>query len=361
MKTKVSLTLKILVSAGFIAYVFLFVLGGEGLRDFAQAVRAADKSVFFQFFFLILIVNCIGSTRWWLLLRVQGINIPLTRAAQYTFIGLFFNFCMPGITGGDLVKAYYIMRETPQKARAVATIVVDRILGLSGIAIVSGTAISLRLPFLVKQNPEFKKFAVTLYVFIGAALIAVAIFFSRRLRRLLPSEFMGRIAVRLPFQKIVRKLIHVIKEMDAAFFLYRSYRLTLITSVIMSAVIHLLLVMTVSGYGGAIGIERVSAGQYYTYVPIILLATALPISVAGWGVGETLFVEVFGEMGVAAYKAVAVSILYRLTGLIWSLPGMVFYLLVKGREKPEEIKEAFIEEEQELEEMAQELQREEEG
>ncbi len=103
-----------------------------------------------------------------------------------------------------------------------------------------------------------------------------------------------------------------------------------------------------------------AAGRYLEK-PIIILLTAAPISVAGWGVGEALFVKIFGQLGVEPFRSAALSILYRLTGLIWSLPGLVFYLLIKGRDKSEKIREAIKGEEQELEEMAEELHRTEEA
>jgi len=357
MRRRLFLGLKIFVSVGLIAYVFLVVLGAEGLKKFVQAIGSANKVTLVPPFLIMFVVYCIGSTRWWLLLRLQGIDIGLLRAVRFNFIGLFFNFCMPGVTGGDVARAYYIMRETPRKARAVATIFVDRILGLIGITLVSGTAISLRLPFLVKQNPEYKKLAVTLYLIIGIVIMFGCVFFSRRLRRLFPSEFLARMAGRLPFQGAVRKVIHVIREMDAAFFLYRSHTPAMLLMVAMSCLIHVLLTVTVHGYGEALDVEGVSLVNYYTFVPVIMLITAAPISIAGWGVGEALFVKVFGQMGVEPYRSAAVSILFRLTGLIWSWPGLVFYLLVEGREKPEKIQKAVEKEEQELEEMGEELDR----
>ena len=359
MKNKIFTIVKILVSLLILYIIFGRVLGPQGIKDFFAALKSVNKFVFFQFFIMMPIVYCIGASRWWFLLRVQGIQITYREAVKLGFIGLVFNICMPGVTGGDLVKAYYIMRRTDKKARAVATLFVDRILGMSGLMIVCGTTIALRLPYLVEQNPEYKKLAASLYIIMGAAVVGVLVFFSRRLRRLFPSEFLIRLSGRLPFQNAVQKVIHVIREMDAAFFLYRSHKMTIVLTLGMSCMIHLLIVVITWGYGGALAIEDVSAGSYFTFVPIILVGTALPISVAGWGVGEGLFIYIFGQMGVEAARATALSIMYRLTALVWSLPGLGFFMLMKGRGTTEEMQKAWKEEEQEMEKAAGEIESEE--
>ena len=53
------------------------------------------------------LVYPIITLRWWLLLRARGIPVTLWNTFRLTMVGHFFNFCMPGTTGGDLVKAYY--------------------------------------------------------------------------------------------------------------------------------------------------------------------------------------------------------------------------------------------------------------
>jgi len=361
MKNKIFTVVKILVSLLILYIIFGRVLGPQGIKDFFAALQSVNKFAFLQFFIVMPIVYCIGSSRWWFLLRVQGIEITFRDAVKLGFIGLVFNNCMPGVTGGDLVKAYYIMRRTDKKARAVATLFVDRILGTSGLMIVCGTTIALRLPYLVEQNPEYKKLAATLYVIMGAVILGVLVFFSRRLRRLFPSEFLIRLAGRLPFQNAVQKVMHVVREMDAAFFLYRSHKMTIVLTLGMSCLLHLLIVLMNYGYGRALGIEDVSIGSYYTFVPIILLATGLPISVAGWGVGEGLFIYIFGQMGVEAARATALSIMFRLTALVWSLPGLGFFLFMKGRGTSEEMREAWKKEEQEMEQATRKIEGEEEA
>ena len=48
------------------------------------------------------------------------------------FIGIVFNLVIPGAVGGDLIKAAYLVRMHIKKTQAIASMVIDRILGLLG-------------------------------------------------------------------------------------------------------------------------------------------------------------------------------------------------------------------------------------
>ena len=47
-----------------------------------------------------------------------------------TYVGLFFNNCMPQSTGGDVIKAYYVATSHEKSAHGVAAVVMDRVTGL---------------------------------------------------------------------------------------------------------------------------------------------------------------------------------------------------------------------------------------
>ena len=68
-------------------------------------------------------------------------------------IGLFFSLFIPGGTGGDIVKGYYLLKEAPvgRKTSAALSIVMDRLLGLLGIAILAGTVTAYRWKWLTSD------------------------------------------------------------------------------------------------------------------------------------------------------------------------------------------------------------------
>lgn len=80
----------------------------------------------------------IMALRWWMLLRVATIRIPLWEAIRLTFLGMYFSFAVPGTVGGDLVKAYYVSKHTPAKAAALVSVFIDRAMGLTELTLMAG-------------------------------------------------------------------------------------------------------------------------------------------------------------------------------------------------------------------------------
>lgn len=88
----------------------------------------------------ILMVAILGLQffRWYLL--VQAVGLPFTKrnALRLGLVGYFYNIFLPGSIGGDLVKAFFIARDHPtRKPVAVATVLIDRILGLFGLVLLA--------------------------------------------------------------------------------------------------------------------------------------------------------------------------------------------------------------------------------
>lgn len=71
--------------------------------------------------------------RWFILVRAQELPFSLKDALRLGLIGYYFNSFLPGSVGGDLIKAAFIAREQTRRTVAVATVLVDRIIGFCGL------------------------------------------------------------------------------------------------------------------------------------------------------------------------------------------------------------------------------------
>ena len=91
--------------------------------------------------------------------------------------------------------------------------------------------------------------------------------------------------------------------------------------------VHLAVMASIIFVGQGLGIETDNGIiDYLLYLPIINSVTAIPISISGFGVRELMYAEMFGEVGVSASAAVAMSLLGFMASLFWSLVGSLFYL-----------------------------------
>ncbi|MBL8842383.1 MAG: flippase-like domain-containing protein [Planctomycetes bacterium] len=249
--------------------------------------------------------------RWQVLLRAVGVEANFWRVQKLGFFGLFFSNIIPGMTGGDLVKAIMVARDHPeQKPAAVLSVIVDRAIGLLGLAVVASAALAF-------QHGRFPATEFKLNVILGLIVAGAAVVMSRRLRRAIRLD---KLLAALPFAELLKKL-------DRAALLYRDAGWQVAYSVVASFAVHGMILWSFCVLGGALGI-KISALDYFSLAPLALIAQSLPLTPGGVGVGEAAFMYFFAPAGVARASAIALSVSYRLVQLLVSLVGGVL-LLVK--------------------------------
>src|SRR6202023_1071084 len=126
MKKALIRTLQAVFTIGILIWVFH---SPEKRAQMAAAFSQADGHWLLIGLPVALAGEIANTTRLKILLRVQGMHLSWPRTAQLFFVGLFFNLFMPGYTGGDFARLYYLMREFPQKKKeAILTVVMDSLI-----------------------------------------------------------------------------------------------------------------------------------------------------------------------------------------------------------------------------------------
>jgi len=260
----------------------------------------------------------IGAVRWQLLLAVQGIHITFWESLRLTYIGWFFNNWMPGSTGGDFVKAYYIARQTHQKTEAVAVVFLDRFIGLVAMCMLGAAAIAASL-----QDDRVRAAQIIVGAFLGAVVIGGTVFYSRSLRRLFGVD---RILSLLPLRETVARV-------DRAIFVYRYHKGKMVLALAYSWLTQVVSILAVWWLATALG-SRASWNAYFVSMPVVWIGWSLIPVPGGVGVAESLAQRLFGpavlgmegSVAEAATLALAMMLAYRAVQLAVSLPGAVFYL-----------------------------------
>ena len=76
----------------------------------------------------------IEAQRLKLLLAAQGLVVTLGIAVRIVTIATFFGLCIPGGTGGDVMKIYYLVSSDRGRTVEIATLVLmDRVIGMVGL------------------------------------------------------------------------------------------------------------------------------------------------------------------------------------------------------------------------------------
>jgi len=263
------------------------------------------------------VVEVAAAFRWHVLLKVQGIRLSFPRLSGLFLIGMFYNQFLPGGTGGDIIKSYFLLKETPdKKAGALLAVVFDRLIGLVALVCITGLLVVVRYQWL-SQTPETRRLLWILLVLLGssiAGLLGTFVISGFNLVHFLPEKFPGR-----------EKLI----EVSAAYQLYaRHWRATLVAFV-SSLVAHLATFTTFlcAAYALRAGVMLV---DFFAVMPIERTISALPISFAGVGLREkVLQIMLHGLCGVPESVAVLIGSLSFLILLVCCAPGGIVYFFYK--------------------------------
>jgi hypothetical protein len=281
----------------------------------------------------------LAGARWWWLLRVNGLEVSLGQALRFTWIGVFFNNIFLGSTGGDVIKALYIMKRCPgQRVPALVSVIVDRVLGLTSLAILG----ALVVLFAIER---FADIAIAIWSVIGGLSVLAAIAFSRRLR--------GLVRLKWLLDRLPARVGNLLKMFDQAVFFYRGHKRVIFFSILAGVGNHVVSVMSVVLVGDALGIGMPWT-EYFVLIPVINIVSVVPLMPNGWGLGEWLYQKLFATYGagyvtgiasaadaarIMGTRAFALSVLYRLHTTIWSLLGGVLVLFERNRITKEDIAE----------------------
>lgn len=267
---------------------------------------------------LFILGNLCVITRWWRLLRSVGVPATWWNTFRLNFLGFFFNAVVPGLTGGDLVKALIIVRENPlRKADAFVSVIVDRLLGLGSMILLAAAVI-----FVSPAFAELRLWVamVTVIGFTGAGIYA-----HRGLRKALGFD---ALLAKLP-------LGDKLKLLDDALLLYSNHKRELALGVLISICNHLSYIGGTACLGIGFGqtLERIGILDWLAIVPVANILSAVPLSPGGWGVGELIYIGLFAMIGTSASVAVAISLAFRICQLALGLFGGIFLLLPGARQE----------------------------
>jgi len=273
---------------------------------------------------------CITFVRWWLLVRTLGISLSLAEAFRLGFLGFAMNFVSAGTVGGDLFKAIFLAHDRKGKRpEAVATVIVDRMIGLYALLVVTAGA-----TFFIAGRTTGPLVTISRAAVIGSLIGGIAIMLL-----LVPGFSNGRITAgltRLP------KIGTTIERLLSGIRMYRNRPGVLTLIALTSLGVHAL--FSLGLYFTSVSLFEITPTFYehLVIVPVSMLAGALPISPNGLGTFELAMKYLYTNIAVEKMpddQGTVIALLYRLFTIVLSAIGLVYYLASR-REVAEVIHEA---------------------
>jgi len=323
-KKKTIITLiKLIIATSLLIYIFFKLVDFDQLKE-----SLADmKWLYFVLaVFLQWVIIFIGTHRMQILLRAQEVKLSFLRTLKYNCIGYFFNLFSLGATGGDMVKAYYVSRETHHKKTESVTIVfLDRIAGMTAVLLIATCSILATM----WVDDTFRPFLPYFLVLIFLGICFIIFIFTKNFwkkfisfDKILSYKFFSNKYV----HNIIEFIVHTLARIIGALYEYRSHKLVAALALIESIVLQLIMCCFALSIGTGLSFG-IPAYAYFIVFPVATLVLALPITPAGLGLGDGALIAGFAEFGANKHLGAAFVVLYRLNMLIMSSPGLILWLL----------------------------------
>jgi len=252
-------------------------------------------------FLISVMVFVVSSARWANLLLPKIELGDVVRFTKSTFIGMYYSIFFPTMIAGDFLKWPSLTKKYPSlsKTLLLGSALVDRVVGFSTFILVALVAVVLG------KVLGYRIEAYLVWLFGG--LFAGVIFFYIA-------------AYTIPFEKISGKWKVADKLIEIATILKKVERRRLMVSLALSVFCEMLWIFQIFlisvMFNSSFGLLNC-----FIYLPVIGLILVLPISIAGFGAREQLYLIFFSGLGLLPEKILSVSTFLGLTGIFCSVVG----------------------------------------
>lgn len=294
--------------------ILAWMATGIDMGEAARALASVQPASLVLVALLVALDRVVMIWRWLLLLRSTGSPIDGWTAARIFLVSSFVGGFLPAGVGGDAARAWQLSQHTSRRSEAVASVAIDRVLGVVALAMLGAVGAFL---WSARVDPALQS-----WVFLAGGLSlagGVAILWSDvAARSLLPAWMLDTYPGR------------AIRRLADAMGAYRQTPGIVLGVLGLSLLVQLLRVAQAYGLAVGLGID-VPFAYYLVFMPIGLLMLLLPISVSGFGVPQGVIVWLLRPVGVGAAQAFALSTLIVLSGIAGNLPGAWLYLRRRPR------------------------------
>jgi hypothetical protein len=292
--------------------LLIYLLSREGWVEILAVVRQIEPWRFALALLLVMVSRLAVTGRWHVLMQHAGTGITLRQSLSITFAGLFASNFLPTTIGGDVVRLAGAIRLGFDKAISLASLVVDRLVGMAGMAM----ALPFALPALL--NTGYAQSTIPNSPF-RALPLALAVPWLDKITGLLRKAF-------IQLMEALRIWLHKPRA------LLEALGFTWVHMLCTFAQVWILL----RGMGEPVSFFLIGGLWAATY-----FVTLLPISINGMGVQELSMAFFFTTFaGVSPSSSLTLAILMRLLQMLASLPGaLTIPGLIEGRNAIPETKE----------------------
>lgn len=295
-----ALILRVLVSLILIFILIIQIKRQQSWRDIWQVFGFLNYSLIAAAAGIYIAGVVLSTVQWHILLRIQNIKLSFNDTFSFYMIGLFFSNFLPSSIGGDIVRGYDVAKKSDQTEKTIASIIMDRVLGFLALA-------SIGVIFLAISNKEYY---IPLLILLGT-IAASLLFFSTKFIKIVNNFLLKFNKSRL--REILIKIINSFLLFKGKKWFWAAIVLAFISQWVRTAMVYFIALAMKLG---------ISFTTIFISVPIVGIASALPISINGIGIreytGKTILQNFYnidiGHSTILFFYAYLVTVLVSLAG-----------------------------------------------
>ncbi|MBU1660847.1 MAG: flippase-like domain-containing protein [Chloroflexi bacterium] len=274
--------------------LLVYIINSQGWGEIWAAMLQVKLIYLILAFIAMTFSRLTIAGRWYALLAVTEVDISLYEAVRLTFAGLFASNFLPTTVGGDVIRFGGATRQKHDAAIVGASLIVDRIIGMSGMFIVflGGSAYYLKDWILLDPPP---------------GLSSMGIFVTNKW-----------------LVKTWHKIQAGSSRVLQSFRYWTTHPRAVIVSFLLTGLHMLCLYSAIDFLLLGLG-DDLSLWFVGTLWSLIYFVTLLPISINGYGLQEVSLTFALTNIGGISFRhSLAIALLIRTLLIITSLPGAVF-------------------------------------
>lgn len=305
--------LRLALTVGLTVYLFYT----SNPREIGGALAGVDWRWIWAAIGLALVDRVLMALRWiWLLGPIDRAALPpMGVIMRVFFVSTFIGTFLPSGLGNDAVRTWQLSAEGVPMPQSLASVLMDRVLGIVGILVASALGLVL-YPSLVHNRTVAAIFLAT----IAGSVAALSMVYSEACARL------GKRACRfIPIKGIATRIDGLIDALLA----YREHHGAVTLVLAGSVGVQFLRVIQAWCLALSLGITAPLI-QHIAFIPLIVLIMQVSPTVNGMGASQWAFGWLYGIGGTTAPAAFALSILFVALGFVGIVPGMILFAMRRG-------------------------------
>lgn len=315
----------VLIGRVVLSAILLWVLVTKIGANWSEAIPDPTAKTFAWLagaFVLTVLGIVLSAVRWSAVLDSLGISAPFRRLLNLYLAGQFMGNVLPSTIGGDALRVARLSKETRDGPNVFASVVLERLTGWLVLPVITLTGLSV--------NPGLRELgtasALAGGVAVGTLALLVGVVFITLRRNARLDGPLQEVDGWRKFTRAVRHGLHELasQPMATAKILGTGfgYQLIMIGAALMAA--------------RALNLPAgVGPTALLAFVPAVLIAQVLPISISGLGVREGLFVLFLQPLGIPQSQAIALGLLLYLLNLGASLLGAPAFAVGNKKQQDE--------------------------